>query len=199
MLKGNDKQLIINHLKGDEKSLEILIQRYLKPIYGFVWRYVGNGRDAEDITQEVFVKVWRNLKKFDPRRSHFATLRGRQNKSFKTWIFSIAKNTCVDFLRKKKTLPFSEFENEEGKNTLAETLVDPTLLPAEIFERTSIAQTLNTTIQRLSPKYRSVLTLRYNNQLTFREIAESLGKPLQTVKSWHRRALAALKKLLPDF
>ncbi|MBI4159946.1 sigma-70 family RNA polymerase sigma factor [Candidatus Wolfebacteria bacterium] len=73
-----------------EVSLELLIRRYLKPIYGFTYRYVGAGQDTEDVTQETFVKVWRNLKKFD------------QNKSFKTWIFSIAKNTAIDFLKKKK-------------------------------------------------------------------------------------------------
>ena len=86
----SDKQLIINYLKGDEKSLELLIQSYLKPIYSFVYRCTGNTQDAEDVTQEVFVKVWRNLKKFD------------QRKSFKTWIFAIAKNTAFDHLKKRK-------------------------------------------------------------------------------------------------
>ncbi len=95
----SDQKLIANYLAGDEKSLEILINRYLRPIYSFVYRHVGNGEVAEDITQEVFVKVWRNLKKFD------------QNKSFKTWIFTIAKNTSFDFFKKKKAIPFSELEN----------------------------------------------------------------------------------------
>ena len=108
-----DAQLIINYLAGDEKSLEILIKRYLKPIYSFVYRYVNNSQDTEDITQEVFVKAWRNLKKFN------------QQKSFKTWIFSIAKNTSVDHLRKKRAVTFSNFENQEGKNLLAETWADP--------------------------------------------------------------------------
>ena len=87
----SDEQLINNYLKGDEKSLEILIHRYLKPIYNFVYRYVNNKQEAEDVTQEVFVKTWRNLKKF------------KRNKSFKTWIFSIAKNTAIDSFKKKKT------------------------------------------------------------------------------------------------
>jgi RNA polymerase sigma-70 factor (ECF subfamily) len=58
-----DEQLIINYLKGDEEALEVLIKRYLKPIYSFTFRFIGSSQEAEDITQEVFVKVWRNFKK----------------------------------------------------------------------------------------------------------------------------------------
>lgn len=184
MLKENDKQLIVNYLKGDERSLEILIRQYLKPIYSFVYRYVGNAQEAEDITQEVFMKAWRNLKKFD------------KQKSFKTWIFSIAKNASIDFLKKKKSIPFSKFENEEGGNNLIDTLIDPTLLPLELFKQQDIAHMLTSVLEKLSPKDRMILFLRYNDHFTFREIADSLGEPLNTVKSRHRRALITLKKLL---
>jgi len=184
MLRVSDEQLIANCLAGDEKSLEILIKHYLKPIYSFSYRYIGNPQDAEDVTQEVFVKVWRNLKKFD------------QQKSFKTWIFSIAKNASIDCLRKKKAVPFSNFENEVGENILTETLADPLPLPDELFERVDIAKMLNTVIQQLSPKYRMVLFLRYNDHFNFREISEALDEPLNTIKSRHRRALIQLKKLL---
>lgn len=180
----SDKQLIINYLKGDEESLEILVKRYLRPIYSFVYRFIGDNHSAEDITQEVFVKVWRNLKKFD------------KNKSFKTWIFSIAKNTSIDWFRKKKTVPFSNFENAEGENTLTKTLADPAPLPDELFERASVREMLTAVMKQLSLKYRMVLFLRYNDHFTFREIAEALGEPLHTIKSRHRRALIILKKLL---
>jgi len=186
MATNPEAQLIAKYLAGDEKSLEILIKSYLKPIYSFVYRYVRNEQEAEDITQEVFVKVWRNLKKFD------------QDKSFKTWIFSIAKNTSIDWLRKKKAIPFSNFENKEGKNILTEKLTDPAPLPNEILERVGIAETLNAAMSQLIPKYRIVLSLRYNNYFTFGEIAESLGEPLHTVKSRYRRALIQLRKLLPN-
>ncbi|MDP2967508.1 MAG: sigma-70 family RNA polymerase sigma factor [bacterium] len=215
MANDGDKILIEKYFQGDEKSLEILIQNYLKPVYSFVYRYIGNAGDAEDITQEAFVKAWRHLKRFD------------RNKSFKTWIFSIAKNTSLDFLKKsrsalggKKTIPFSELENEERENTFAETLIDPSPLPQEILERQDVSQVLNRLMEKLSPNYRMVLFLRYNDHFTplevhsaaggmapaisglpltgftFREIAESLGEPLNTVKSRHRRALIILKKLL---
>lgn len=181
---GSDKQLIVDCLKGDEESLELLIQSYLKPIYSFVYRYTGSTQDTEDITQEVFVKVWRNLKKFD------------QQKSFKTWIFAIAKNTAFDHLKKKKVIPFSYFENEKGENIITETLADPSPLPDELLERAGVAQILTSAMEKLSPQYRMVLFLRYNDHFTFREIGESLGEPLHTIKSRHRRALIQLKELL---
>ncbi len=152
-------------MKGDTESLEILIKRYLKPIYSFTFRFVGNSQEVEDITQEVFVKVWRTLKKFD------------KNKKFKTWIFTIAKNTCLDWQKKKKTLSLY----------FAETLRDPSPIFNEPLDRI---------LERLSPKYRMVLFLRYNDHFTFREIAETLGESIDTIKTRHRRGIAILRKLL---
>ncbi len=185
-MNRSDQQLIADYLSGDEQSLELLIRQYLKPIHSFVYRYVGSAPEAEDITQEVFVRVWRNLKKFD------------QNKSFKTWIFSIAKNASLDYLKKKKAIPFSEFDTEEGGNRITDTLVDPSPLPQELLERAGMAEMLNAAMERLSPRYRMVLFLRYNDHFNFREIAESLGQSLNTVKSQHRRALVILKNLLSE-
>lgn len=180
----SDQQLVNDYLKGDENSLEVLIKRYLKPIYSFVFRYVGDSQEAEDIAQEVFIKVWRNLKKFD------------QNRSFKTWIFSIAKNTSIDTFKKKKAIPFSKFEDEEGRNVFVETLVDAAPLPNELFARADMARILTSAMEKLLPKYRMVLFLRYNDHFTFREIAESLGESIDTIKTRHRRGIAILKKLL---
>ncbi len=182
----SDSQLIVDYLKGDEESLEILVSRYLKPVYNFICRYLSDRQGAEDVTQEVFIKTWRNLKKFDRQRS------------FKAWIFGIAKNACVDILRKKKAIPFSEFENDKGKNPLIETLADPSPLPDEIFRRADIAKMVNRAISQLTPKYRMVLFLRYNDHFTFKEIADALAEPIDTIKSRHRRGLAKLKKLLSE-
>lgn len=183
----SDEQLIAKYLSGDEKSFEILIKRYLKPIYSFVYRYVGNVQDAEDITQDIFVKVWRHLKRFN------------RKKSFKTWIFSIAKNSAVDFIKKKKVLPFSEFDTDNGKNIITDTLADPSPSPYEIIEHRDVARMLTSAVSKLSLKYRLILFLHYNNHLTFKEIAESLGEPLNTVKSRCRRAIFLLKKILGRF
>ena len=182
----SEKQLITDYLGGNQEALEILIRQYLKQIYSFISRYVGSGQEAEDITQEVFVRVWRNLKKFD------------QNKSFKTWIFSIAKNASLDFLKKKKAIPFSEFEREDGGNIIIDTLADPSPLPPELLEKAGMARMLNEAMEKLSPQYRMVLFLRYNDHFNFREIAESLNEPLNTVKSRHRRALVMLRGLIQE-
>ncbi len=181
----SDEQLIANYLKGDEKMLEILIQRYLKAIYGFVYRYINSSQEAEDITQEVFMRAWRNFKGFNPQKGNF-----------KTWIFTIAKNASLDFIKKKKTTPFSEFDNEEGENILTETLADPAPSPSEILERADNKQKVNSIVENLPVQYQMLLFLYYNDHFNFREIAEILGEPLNTIKSRHRRSLVMLKKLL---
>lgn len=180
----SDEQLIDAYLKGDKESLGVLFGRYLKLIYSFVFRYINGGPEAEDITQEVFVKAWRSLKKFD------------QSKSFKIWLFAIAKNTAIDFFKKKKTILFSDFENEEGENILENNLVDPSPLPQEILEKADMAKMVNEALDKLSVQYRMVMFLRYNDHFNFREIADVLNEPLYTVKSRHRRALIKLKEIL---
>ena len=94
-------------LTGDESAFAELTKRHLSGVYSFVVRYVGNAEEAEDITQDTFLKAWKSLKKYDPSSS-----------KFKTWLFRIARNTSIDFLRKKKHVPFSQFETEGGVNVL---------------------------------------------------------------------------------
>lgn len=180
-----DEKIIADYLRGDEQSFKLLVQRYLKPIYNFSHKYAGNAQDAEDLTQEVFVKVWKNIKKFD------------RNKNFKNWIFNIARNTAIDFLRKRKNkiLTFSDFENAGGDNLIIETLADSAPLPLENLARQNLAEELDKALEKLPPKYRRVLSLHYYGQLTFKEIAKSLAQSLNTVKSQQRRAVMALKKI----
>jgi RNA polymerase sigma-70 factor (ECF subfamily) len=211
----NDEKLVSQYLKGDDKSLEILVKRYLKPIYSFTYRYVGNLSDAQDITQEIFLKAWRNLKKPALRLLALNFAEGSkglalsspngfdsQKGSFKTWIFSIAKNASIDFLRKsrsasglQKTVSFSDFENERGENPVIGTLADASPLQLELVEQADTAKLLTAALDKLSSKYRMILFLRYNDHFTFREIAESLGESLNTIKSRHRRALIQLREL----
>ncbi len=176
--------MISQYLAGDLESLEILIQKYLKSIYGFVYRYIGNPADAEDVTQEVFFKVWKSFKKFD------------QKRNFKTWLYSIAKNASIDYLRKKKNIPLSKFENEEGDNSIADNLADLAPLAPELFDRENLAEELNQAMEKLSSACREVIYLHYHDELDLAEIAEILGESVNTTKSRHRRALVELRKII---
>ena len=181
----NDEELVKTYLDGEEQSLRDLLARYLHVIYNFVYQYAPNSADAEDITQEVFVKVWKNLRQYNPELS------------FRAWLFGIAKNAAIDWLRKKnKTVPFSHFDTEDGDNILAGTLTDLAPLPDELAERKGTSDRVAATLEKLPSDARAVLRFRYHEHSTFREIAVALAKPLNTVKSQHRRALAQLKKLL---
>ncbi|OGN35530.1 MAG: hypothetical protein A2405_02510 [Candidatus Yanofskybacteria bacterium RIFOXYC1_FULL_44_16] len=175
-----DEQLVQKYLGKDDKALEGLIKRYLPIIFGFVKRYTGNQDTASDVAQEVFVKVWKNLKNFD------------QSKSFRTWIFTIAKRTAIDELRKKNALPFSVLK----ENGFPESIVDESpSIPDQIFAQEQ-SRKLSAALARLPVGYNSVINLYSNNGLNFREIAILLNEPLNTVKSRYRRGLALLRKLL---
>jgi len=181
-----DEQLVEWCLRGDEAALRTLFERHLAPVYAFVHRYVGNDDDAKDVVQETFVRAWRHLRTFD------------QTKRFKTWLFTIAKNTSLNFLKKKKPATFPELTRErgEGEDMFEESLEDPAPSLEELFDVVRTAEELGGAIAELPPPHRMVLLLYYQDQFTFKEIAGIVGEPLNTVKSRHRRALIALRKLL---
>lgn len=179
-----DQQLVASYLSGNEDALKILIGRYLKTVYNFVYRIIGNLQDTQDITQEVFIKIWKHIEKYD------------QRQNFKTWIFTIAHNAALDWLRKKRNLVFSDFENSEHENYLEHTLIDPKPLPDEIIAQMGDQKFVSDLLSQLPLIYREVMILRYSNELTFEEIAEILKRPVDTVKSQHRRALVVLRRFL---
>jgi len=170
-------------LSGDEAAFAEIVKIYLQPIYNFVYRFVNDRDTADDITQETFVKAWKNLQRFD------------KNKNFKTWLFTIAKNTTFDWLKRKKEIPFSSFKNDEGESWL-ENISSDEILPDEILERENIAEELEEILSKLPPHYRAVLFLRYKENFSLHEIAEILGEPYNTIKSRHQRGLGKLKEML---
>lgn len=183
-MEKNDQELITDYLNEDDGAVVVLIDRHFKDVFNFTYRLVGNREDAEDITQETFLKMWRNVKKY------------RHSENFKTWLFTIARNTAIDSLRKKKSVAFSVFENEEGENPFAETLTDLEPLPDEIFAKAEEKNVLENALKKLSLLHRETLILYYNQLFTFNEIGKILGESLNTVKSRHRRALIELRQIL---
>ncbi len=179
----DDVTLIRKYQDGDTDALRELIERYTDTIYNFTYK-LGAHNEAADITQEVFIKVWKRVDSFDTDKA-----------SFKTWLFTIARNTTIDYLRKRRPLLFATL-NKEDDIPFEETLIDETPLPDIQLETTMTTETLHKQLLELPEHYRTVVTLHYNEDMTFDEIGTVLGKPLNTVKSWHRRALSKLKELL---
>ncbi len=180
-MSEKDEQLIYDYLKGDEKSLEILIIKYLKSVYGLIFKYVKNEADASDITQDVFVKMWKNLKKY------------KKGGNFNSWLLTIAKNTALDFLKKKKTIPFSNFSDENENNVLEESLASDNILPDEELEKLEMNKRLAVASGKLSEKYRQVLDLHNKKEMSFQEIADLLGESINTIKSRYKRALEQIR------
>lgn len=183
-MEETDEQLVRAYRSGDEAVFTVLVDRYMKHLYHFVLQFVNDPATAEDIVQETFVKVWKHLSRFD------------ETKSFKTWIFAIAKNTTYDALKKKKTLPFSLFVDEEGNNTL-ENRADESPQAEDVLDLEATAEVLKRVLSTIPPLYRSLLVLHYQEYFSLHEIAEILGEPYNTIKSRHQRALRALKKAFP--
>lgn len=181
-MEESDEVLIKEYLEGIDESFKTLVYRYTSSIYNYSYRFAGKDA-ANDITQEVFIKVWKNLKKFDISKSHF-----------KTWIFSIARNLITDYLRKKKMVLFRELDTLE--ESYADNIEDTVLLPEESMIQLEDKELLNRHLEQIPPHYKEVLILYYQEEMTFKEIGELLGKPLNTVKSYHHRALLKLRELI---
>lgn len=179
----SDNKLIEEYLNGEDEAFAKLLKKHLSSVYNFLYRLAGDRETAEDLAQETFVKVWKNLKNFD------------RNRSFKAWIFTIAKNTTFDYFKKKKEVAFSAFVDEEGESRFDE-IADENILPDEILEQKDIAEELDIILQKLPLHYRAILLLHYKEDFTLSEIAEILNEPYNTIKSRHRRGLVALKKEL---
>ena len=179
-----DSQLVQESIAGKQASFAELVSRHLSGVYNFAYRYMHDAADAEDIAQETFVRAWKNLHKFDT------------SKNLKTWLFTIAKNASLDVLKKKKPMAFSKITETESE---LESFLAPYVASGELPEAAVDAKLLKGDIDealaKLPPAYRAVLALRYNEHLKFREIAEVLREPIDTVKSKHRRGLALLKNI----
>ena len=178
-----DEEIIISYKNGNKEVFKELIDRYICPLYNFTARLTDKN-NAEDIVQEVFIKVWKNIHHFDSTKA-----------SFKTWLFTIAKNTTTDFLRKKKSILFSDMQNEEDSE-FSETIEDKNLLPDQALQKLQDLEFLNKLLEKIPNLHKTILLLHYQEEMTFDEIGKVLEKPLNTVKSYHRRALLNIRKML---
>ena len=179
-------QLIEQSIKGDQAAFAELVRHYTPQIYNFAYRLCGNAQTAEDITQETFIKVWKNIKKADPSRG------------FRAWIFTIARNTTTDFLRKKKSIPFSNLGNADEDFNFEDVLESETEHVEKSLGNIEDAEYFKTLLGKIPNDYQEVLAMYYQNDMTFEEISKVLNKSINTVKSQHRRALIKLRELMQD-
>jgi RNA polymerase sigma factor (sigma-70 family) len=186
-VEQDDAGIVRRCLAGDERAYRELVERYQRPVYTVAFRMVRSAEDAEDVTQETFVRVFRALDRYDPARS------------FEAWLFTITTRLCIDLLRRRKVRPVPlvrrDPESDEEQITDVE---DPGLRPDEQATHAEEEQRARTLIESLPPHYRIVVVLRHQQDLSYEEIAETLHLPLGTVKARIHRARALLKDRLGD-
>lgn len=177
----NEEALLIEKARsGNMSAFEELISLYEKKIYNYCYRMTDSREDAEDLTQEVFIKVYRGLKSF------------KGNSSFSTWIYRIAYNTCVDKYRKNKRINVVSLNSGNDEDAGEIELVSGDPLPEDEVIQKERYKRLQVHIAALKPEYKTVIILRDIQNYSYEEIAQILQLPLGTVKSHISRARAAL-------
>ncbi len=181
----HDLVLVEKAKNGEESAFSELLQRYRDTIFFMLLKKVNNEIDAEDLTIEAFGKAFNNIHQYTP---SFA---------FSTWLFKIANNNCIDFLRKqkKKTYPIGAYVHDEENRQSVD--VPTTLLdPEERMIKDQKAEMLKDIIRQLKPRYSTLIKLRYYREMSYAEIAEELDIPLGTVKAQLYRSRGLLQAML---
>ena len=182
--------LVRRCIAGDAAAWEELVQRYHRRIYNICYRFAGSADDAQDLTQEVFIKMYRTLSTYDIERG-----------AFMTWVTTMARNLLVDHFRKTKqdrvtdSLDVAPSEREDAM-PLSEQLQDTALPPDARAQSQQVGQTVHRALQKLSPDLREAVILRDLQDMDYKEIATVLKVPEGTVKSRINRGRAELARLL---
>lgn len=167
----HDLKVIDRALNGDSRAYTELLNRYRDSVYYVMLRMISNPSDAEDLTIEAFGKAFHNLAKYVP--SH----------AFSTWLFRIATNNCIDFMRRKSQSP-RPFDHDEGEEDEVEaTVASDMIAPDELMINRETAASLNRIVKTLKPRYRRLIELRYFEDYSYDEIANELSLPIGTVKA----------------
>lgn len=172
--------------KRDQDAFAKLMNRYKDSIFFMVLKMIHNRDDAEDITMESFSKAFNNIERYD------------QKYAFSTWLFKIATNNCIDFIRKKRLETTSidkTTENDKG-DEIGIDIKSDALNPEEGMMKAQRVFSVRAHLNKLDPKYRQLIELRYYEELSYEEIAEQLELPLGTVKAQLFRAKDMLYKII---
>ncbi len=181
--RAEDQKLIHAARNGDQKAYEALLNKYRNLVYHVMIKMVRNPQEAEDLSQEAFIKAFNALASFN---EEFA---------FSTWLMKIATNNCIDYLRKKKLKTYSIDEPIQYKDERVKIEVpdkDPT--PEKLLLTEERKALIDDAVQSLPPRYRHVIVLRHKEEKSYEDIAEILRLPLGTVKARIFRAREMLNK-----
>jgi RNA polymerase sigma-70 factor (ECF subfamily) len=179
-----DLLLVEQARSGNEKAFATLLNRYRDSIYFMLLKMVNNSSDAEDLTIEAFGKAFRSLESYTP------------NFAFSTWLFKIATNNCIDFIRKKRSSPSIIDQGPDEMDTYTINLQSDMPDPEEaLINHQKIAQ-LREVVDQLKPRYKSLIELRYYKEYSYEEISNELNLPIGTIKAQLFRAKTLLYNIL---
>jgi len=189
-LKDPDIELMLKFQAGDLSAFETLLQKYRKPLINFIYRFLGDATEAEDLAQEVFLKIYNSKDTYKPKSK------------FSVFLYKIAKNICLNFLRDRKGIQITSLhtpaETPEGKKLIREIPDQRQIPPDKLMEREELQEIVRRTINSLPEKERTAVILRRYEDLSYGEIAKVLGCSTKAVKSCLHRALKKIKiKLMP--
>jgi RNA polymerase sigma factor (sigma-70 family) len=183
-----DYKLVQKAIAGDQKSYAELLERYRDAIYFMLLKMVNNSSDAEDLTIEAFGKAFKNLQQYTP------------TYAFSTWLFKIATNNCIDFIRRRRAnlISIDQGTGGEDHEGIHVNIQDDRLDPEENIINEQKIKLMREVVTRLKPRYRKLIELRYFNELSYEEISEELELPIGTVKAQLFRARELLYNILKN-
>ncbi|MBI3538136.1 MAG: RNA polymerase sigma factor [Chloroflexi bacterium] len=179
-----DEALLQQFKAGDARAFRALVERYAPALYRAAVRLVLDPMEAENVVQESFLRVVTSLDRI------------QLKKPFKPYVYRIAINLCYDYGRKKKPIPFAELDRaakSSSEEPQSEMILDEAPAVWEYLEKEALAHQVNSAMQKLSASYRAVIVLRYFEEFSYEEIAQSLDIPLNTVRTHLRRAKQELR------
>ena len=185
----HDYQLVIQAVEHkSERAYAELMDRYRDSIYFMLLKMVNNKDDADDLTIEAFGKAFKKLDQYTP------------NYAFSTWLFKIASNNCIDFIRKKKKNTFSMNRSVEGEESgeMEMDVKDDELDPEQAYMQEQKIEMLHQVVDKLKPRYQRLVQLRYFKELSYEEIAEEMEIPIGTVKAQLFRAREFLLQMMKN-
>jgi RNA polymerase sigma-70 factor (ECF subfamily) len=182
----HDFLLVQKAREGDQKAYAELLGRYRDAIYFMLLKMVNNPSDAEDLTIEAFGKAFKNIGQYTP------------NFAFSTWLFKIATNNCIDFIRKKRAATISLDQSNDDPETTTVTIQSDTPDPEAHMINSQKVKLLREVVNKLKPRYRTLVELRYFKEYSYEEISQELELPIGTVKAQLFRARELLFNILKN-